>query len=74
MMYAETPRLQSRELDVETAYINRCTGLELTAKKMAELLSRMALSAEPSADGSLVHVRVPPTRSDVLHPCDVMEV
>ena len=71
---AETPRLHSRNLDVEAAYINGCTGLDLKAGKMAELLSRMALSAQPSADGSCVHVQVPPTRSDVLHPCDVMEV
>lgn len=59
---------------MEVSYINSCTGLDLKAEKMAELLSRMALSAEPSADGSRVHVQVPPTRSDVLHPCDVMEV
>lgn len=73
-MAADTPRLQSRELDVDASYINGCTGLDLEATKMAELLSRMALSAEASSDGSSVHVRVPPTRSDVLHPCDVMEV
>ncbi|KAK9860370.1 hypothetical protein WJX84_003650 [Apatococcus fuscideae] len=69
----QTPRLQSRELDVEVSYISGCTGLDLKAGKMAELLSRMALSAKASSDGSSVHVQVPPTRSDVLHPCDVME-
>ena len=33
----------------------------------------MALTAEATADGSAVRVRVPPTRSDVLHACDVIE-
>jgi phenylalanyl-tRNA synthetase beta subunit len=34
----------------------------------------MALAAQPTADGSAVRVCVPPTRSDVLHACDVIEV
>lgn len=32
----------------------------------------MQLDAQPSSSGRL-SVRVPPTRSDILHPCDVME-
>jgi phenylalanyl-tRNA synthetase beta chain len=59
---------------VEVAYINRCVGVDLGAADIAALLSRMALAAEPNQDGSMVHVEVQPTRSDVLHPCDVMEV
>lgn len=42
--------------------------------QIAILLSQMALAAEPTADGLAVRVRVPPTRSDVLHACDVIEV
>jgi tRNA synthetase B5 domain len=42
--------------------------------QVAELLSRMALAGEVAGDGSVVRVSVPPTRSDVLHPCDVAEV
>ena len=41
--------------------------------QIAELLDRMALAAAATADGSAVRVRVPPTRSDVLHACDVIE-
>lgn len=54
-------------------YINGCTGLDLTAEQISQLLSRMALTSQPSDSGSSVHVSVPPTRSDVLHACDVME-
>ena len=42
--------------------------------QVAELLSRMALAAEPSPATQAVRVHVPPTRSDVLHECDVIEV
>ena len=68
------PDLNSWSLDVSLDYINSCTGLELDAQQVSKLLSRMALPAQPSTDGTSVHVKVPPTRSDVLHACDVMEV
>lgn len=55
-------------------YINNSTGLALTPQRLTELLARMSLPACPSADGTTLHVQVPPTRSDVLHACDVMEV
>jgi len=44
------------------------------APQIADLLDRMALTAEAAADGGTVRVQVPPTRSDVLHACDVFEV
>ena len=56
------------------SYINSCTGLQLTAEQVAGLLSRMALTAQASPSGDSVHVEVPPSRSDILHDCDVMEV
>ena len=55
-------------------YINRCVGTALDAPAIAKLLSCMALDAEVAPGGAAVRVRVPPTRSDVLHACDVMEV
>jgi len=64
--------VQQRE--VSLAYVNDCLGLDLEAGKVAELLSRMALDASPGADGDTVNVRIPPTRTDVLHDADVMEV
>lgn len=68
------PDLASRAMEVEVDYINRCVGVDLHAAAIAELLSRMALTAEAVRDGQAVSVEVPPTRSDVLHACDVMEV
>jgi phenylalanyl-tRNA synthetase beta subunit len=46
----------------------------LLTDQVAELLSRMALAGEVAGDGGVVRVSVPPTRSDVLHACDVAEV
>lgn len=54
--------------------INRGIGVQLGTAQMADLLSRMQLQAEPVQAGQAVRVMVPPTRSDVLHACDVMEV
>lgn len=54
--------------------INRGIGVQLGTAQMADLLSRMQLQAEPVQGQQAVRVMVPPTRSDVLHACDVMEV
>ena len=68
------PNLESQQREVKVSYINSCTGLDLEAHKIASLLSRMALTAEASPGADSVHVEVPPSRSDILHDCDVMEV
>ena len=54
--------------------INRGIGVQLDTANMADLLSRMQLQAEAVQGKQAVRVLVPPTRSDVLHACDVMEV
>ena len=68
------PILEDQERKVQVKYVNDCLGLSLAASEIAELLSRMALQASPTPDGKAVTVLVPPTRSDVLHDADVMEV
>ena len=73
-LLAVFPDLTSRAMEVDVTYINRCVGVDLGAAKIAELLSRMALTAKAVGGGQAVSVEVPPTRSDVLHACDIMEV
>jgi len=68
-----TPSLTYRKMDVEVDYLNGLTGLKESPESICKLLSKMAYKAEPSADPKYVTVTVPPTRADVLHPCDVME-
>lgn len=63
-------------MDVSLSYINRKIGLSLGADEVIGLLKRMQLGAELSASGNNqdnITVFVPPTRSDILHPCDVLE-
>lgn len=70
----ETPDLTPRETQAEVSYVNDCCGLNLSAEEICQLLKRMSYSASPSKSSSdLIDVRVPPTRADVLHQCDIME-
>eukprot|EP00873_Tetraselmis_striata_P019778 jgi/Tetstr1/440042/TSEL_028401.t1 len=67
------PNMESRGMEVTVDYINKHTGVTLAAPKIAELLSKMQLQASVAQGGAAVAVKIPPTRSDVLHACDVME-
>ena len=59
---------------MRVSYVNRCTGLDQDAEKIAGLLRRMGHGAQPSAtDPDVVEVQVPVTRPDILHECDLME-
>ncbi|KAI9862731.1 MAG: phenylalanine--tRNA ligase subunit beta [Trichoglossum hirsutum] len=70
----EVPNLTPRETHAEVSYINACCGLSLSADEICELLKRMSFNAKPSKSSQdLVDVRVPITRADVLHQCDIME-
>lgn len=66
-----TPDVSPREMEVSLAYINRTLGLALRAEEAASLLERMQLGVR--ARGDALTVRVPITRSDILHPVDVVE-
>lgn len=68
------PSIASREATAEVDYINSCLGLKLSPAEIAHLLQRMCLEAEPSSsDANILNVRVPITRPDILHQCDIME-
>ena len=71
---AEWPNLDAQKREVKIDFINNCLGLDLDSDKVATLLSRMALDASASSSGEAVTVSIPPTRSDILHDADVMEV
>ncbi|CAK9137143.1 unnamed protein product [Ilex paraguariensis] len=70
------PDLSLYHMDVPLSYITSIVGQTLQANKVASLLHKMQLHAEQSVSGDEqinFTVTVPPTRSDVLHPCDVAE-
>ncbi|KAI5074707.1 hypothetical protein GOP47_0010668 [Adiantum capillus-veneris] len=71
------PDLSSRSMEVPLSYISGSLGVALKAKQVVQILNRMQLLATESSSQEgpdpVIHVKVPPTRSDILHPCDVME-
>jgi len=66
----ETPDLSPRTMELETAYVNRLLGVDLTDGQVASYLERMGHGVEP---GSPLKVLVPCYRTDVMHPMDLVE-
>jgi phenylalanyl-tRNA synthetase beta chain len=68
-----TPDLSDRDMTASVKYINACVGIQQTGQELANLVEKMSLKATLSKDGTELLVKVPPTRADVLHQCDIME-
>ncbi len=68
-----TPVLFSHALDVSVNEICSMLGIEISAADIIHLCNLMQLTAELKEDEGWLQVTVPPTRSDVLHACDVIE-
>jgi phenylalanyl-tRNA synthetase beta chain len=68
------PNIAPREMTAQVSYINACTGLNLLPQDICSLLERMCIFASPSkTDKDLLDIKIPITRSDILHQCDLME-
>jgi phenylalanyl-tRNA synthetase beta chain len=68
-----SPPIAPRRTIASSAYINAATGLDLSRERMSEMLTKMSLAAQPSAEPESLDVEVPCTRPDILHECDIME-
>lgn len=44
-----------------------------TTENISQLLTRMCLRSCPTGVGDEIEIEVPPTRSDILHACDIVE-
>ncbi|CAF0977682.1 unnamed protein product [Brachionus calyciflorus] len=66
------PKLRERIEIIETNSVNKKIGINIDDANMAKLLARMGLEAE-IIDKNKISVRIPPTRSDILHACDIIE-
>ncbi|KAJ3173916.1 hypothetical protein HK101_011010 [Irineochytrium annulatum] len=68
------PDLTPRKFTTSAHYINTRVGTTLNADEIIKLLSKMSLTATKSKGPSdEIVVQVPPTRSDILHACDIAE-
>jgi phenylalanyl-tRNA synthetase beta chain len=65
------PSLDYRTVETSADYITGCIGADLTPELITSLLAKMGVEA--SHKGKEISVSVPPSRSDILHPCDIME-
>ncbi|KAJ3084245.1 phenylalanyl-tRNA synthetase [Rhizoclosmatium globosum] len=67
------PDLSMRHMETSAPYINKLIGTDIPRDKIVTLLTRMGVTASKGADDKAISVQIPPTRSDILHPVDVME-
>ncbi|KAH6821541.1 tRNA synthetase beta subunit family protein [Perilla frutescens var. hirtella] len=71
-----SPDLSLYQMVVPLSYITTIVGVSLPAYEVARQLNKMQLPAKHSLsekNETSFTVSVPPTRSDILHPCDVAE-
>lgn len=67
-----SPKFEYIDFDVDLSYINMISGVNHKEEDIISLLRKMQLKAVKTGEGKL-KVTVPPTRADVLHPCDIAE-
>ncbi|RXN01027.1 Phenylalanine--tRNA ligase beta subunit [Acipenser ruthenus] len=67
------PELPYRKETITSDFINKKVGFNETPESIAKLLTRMYLKSEVIGEGGEIEVEIPPTRSDIIHACDIVE-
>lgn len=67
-----TPNFSNRSVNLSVDYTNKILGLQLTSKRIVELLLTAGLNVG-AVDEKTVEVTVPCYRIDVMHPIDLVE-
>uniref|UniRef100_A0A3B4G051 Phenylalanine--tRNA ligase beta subunit n=1 Tax=Pundamilia nyererei TaxID=303518 RepID=A0A3B4G051_9CICH len=67
------PELAYRKEKLSGKFINQKVGINESTEKIAHLLTRMCLLSQATGVGDEIEVEIPPTRSDIIHACDIME-
>ncbi|KAK0134295.1 Phenylalanine--tRNA ligase beta subunit [Merluccius polli] len=67
------PELAYRTERLSSDFINRKVGINESMESIAQMLTKMCLPSRPTGVGDQIQVEIPPTRSDVIHACDIME-
>ncbi|XP_020276818.1 phenylalanine--tRNA ligase beta subunit, cytoplasmic [Asparagus officinalis] len=68
------PDLSVTSFKAPVSEITYCNGVALALNRLTSLLNKMQLQTEQSTSGeNFLTVLVPPTRSDILHTCDLAE-
>ncbi|WP_049997784.1 phenylalanine--tRNA ligase subunit beta [Halococcus sediminicola] len=71
----DRPDFDIDEKTVSHEYIERALGIDIGEREVIDLLERAGLDAESDTEGDALayHVSIPPYRTDVLHPVDVID-
>ena len=67
----KTPNLKPRRMNLKPEYVNGLLGMSFGMEEIKILLERMRYGVE--LDGNKIQVLIPPYRTDVLHPIDLVE-
>ncbi|XP_057694119.1 phenylalanine--tRNA ligase beta subunit isoform X1 [Corythoichthys intestinalis] len=67
------PELAYRKEILSSKFVNQKVGINESTENIAQLLTRMCLRSHATGVGDEIEVEIPPTRSDVIHACDIME-
>lgn len=67
-----TPEMAPRTMSLDVGYCNRLLGVPLSSEKIVECLKKMRFDAAIVPGGN-ISVAVPPYRTDIMHPIDLVE-
>nr|XP_056705904.1 phenylalanine--tRNA ligase beta subunit [Euleptes europaea] len=67
------PELAYRREKIKPDIMNKKIGINETPASLAKLLTRMCLKSHVIGNGNNIEVEIPPTRSDIIHACDIIE-
>ncbi|XP_055331886.1 phenylalanine--tRNA ligase beta subunit-like [Paramacrobiotus metropolitanus] len=66
------PKLEYRKMKICVSDINKKAGISVSGETMCALVEKMCLRAAVCGTDE-IEVIIPPTRHDILHPCDLVE-
>lgn len=68
-----TPALNYNAFELELSYVNRILGINIDIAKATECATKMGLVILENDGANKMKIEFSPTRSDILHPCDLVE-
>lgn len=67
------PELAVRVETISAKKANAAIGISEPSDNIADMLTRMYLEAECKDSSDMISVKIPPTRHDIIHACDIYE-
>lgn len=72
-MRMKTPDLRPKSMTLKLDYVNKLLGMDFGREDVKSLLERMRYGADFDRGGNKIRVSIPPYRTDILHPIDLVE-